>query len=141
MIRPDQVEEAVFTAMRNRLDDLVIAKRESEKPNAANEAMRADILRLDDEIRKLLDKLAEADDILFEYIQKRVSELHVKKSELEGKLRAQSRRHKEIDAKSLEDPMKVWDSLSNAEKHALATTMIDVVYVSDENGIDIQFGI
>lgn len=141
MIRPDQVEEAVFTAMRNRLDDLVIAKRESEKPNAANEAMRADILRLDDEIRKLLDKLAEADDILFEYIQKRVSELHVKKSELNGRLRTQSRRHKEIDAKPLEDPMKVWDNLSNEEKHALAATMIDVVYVSDENGIDIQFGI
>lgn len=140
-IRPDEVEEAVFTAMKNRLADLVIAKRETNNSNAYEETTKADILRLDDEIRKLLDKLADAEEVLFDYIQKRVSELHSKKAELEEKLRSHSRKHKTIDAKPLENPMKVWGSLSNEEKHALAATMIDVVYVSDETGIDIQFGI
>lgn len=131
-IRPDEVEEAVFAAMKNRLADLVIAKHEAKKP---------DILRLDDEIRKLLDKLADANEVLFGYIQKRVSELHGKKAEIEEKLRSHSRKHKEIDAEPLENPMKVWGSLSNEDKHALAVTMLDVVYVSDEGGIDIRFGI
>ena len=139
--RPDEVETKVYEAMKNRLSNLVIAKREANKPDAAETSVKTDILRLDDEIRKLLDKLADADEILFEYIQNRVSELHGKKAELEEKLRAHSRKHKEIDTKPLENPMKVWDSLSNEDKHELAVTMIDVIYISDENGIDIRFGI
>ena len=139
--KPDEVETAVYEAMKNRLANLVIAKHEANKPDAIETSVKTDILRLDDEIRKLLDKLADADTILFDYIQKRVSELHKKKSELEEKLRSHSRKHKEIDTKPLENPMKVWNSLSNEEKHSLAVAMIDVIYISDENGIDIRFGI
>ena len=140
-IRPDDVETAVFIAMKNRLNELVIAKQQNYTADASQTPLKVEILRLDDEIRKLLDRLTDADNILFDYIQKRVSELHSKKSELEEKLRAHSRKHKEIDTKPLEDPMKIWNELSNEEKHALAVTMIDVVYVSDENGIDIRFSI
>ena len=139
--KPDEVETAVYEAMKNRLANLVITKHEANKPDAVETSVKTDILRLDDEIRKLLDKLADADAILFDYIQKRVSELHKKKSELEEKLRSHSRKHKEIDTKPLENPMKVWNSLSNEEKHSLAVAMIDVIYISDENGIDIRFGI
>jgi len=67
--------------------------------------------------------------------------LHSKKSDLEEKLRAKARKHKEIDTAPLADPMARWDSLTVEEKHALAVTMIDVVYVSDEYGVDIQFSI
>lgn len=88
-----------------------------------------------------MDKLAEADNVLFEYIQQRIKTLHEKKSELDEKLRSQARKHKEIDTKPLSDPMSRWDELSIDQKHALAVTMIDVVYISDENGIDIRFSI
>lgn len=95
-IRPDEVETAVYEAMKNRLANLVIAKHEANKPDAAETSVKIDILRLDDEIRKLLDKLADADTILFDYIQKRVSDLHKKKSELEEKLRSHSRKQKRL---------------------------------------------
>ncbi|MDE6670958.1 MAG: hypothetical protein K2J36_09215 [Ruminococcus sp.] len=62
------------------------------------EKIRTEILRYDDEIRKLMEKLADADAVLFNYIQQRVSVLH-------------------------------------------AVTMIDVVYVSDENGVEVKFSI
>ncbi|GHU75138.1 hypothetical protein FACS1894188_05310 [Clostridia bacterium] len=78
---------------------------------------------------------------MFEYIQERVKALHAKKSDLEEKLRTKARKQKEIDTAPLADPMNRWDSLTINEKHALAVTMIDVVYVSDENGIDIRFSI
>ena len=127
--------------MKNRIENLVITKKKRSKPNAEADNLNAEILRFDDEIRKLMDKLANADDVLFEYIQQRVKALHDKKSELEEKLRSQARKHKEIDPKPLSDPMRRWDELSMDEKHALAVTMIDVVYISDENGIDIRFSI
>ena len=119
----------------------MIAKAEQQKPDAEAESIRAEIIRLDDEIRKLMDKLADADNVLFGYIQDRVNVLHSKKSELEEKLRAKVRKHKEINTAPLADPMSRWDTLTVDEKHALAVTMIDVVYVSDEYGVDIQFSI
>jgi len=139
--RPDEVEQIVFNAMKERLENLVIAKAKQTKPDAEAESIKAEIIRIDDEIRKLLDKLADADNVLFGYIQSRVNALHSKKSDWEEKLRTKARKHKEIDTSPLTDPMARWDKLSIAEKHDLAVTMIDVVYVSDEYGIDIRFSI
>lgn len=139
--RPDDVEDIVFHAMKERIDNLVIAKSESQKPDSESENIKTEIIRIESEIRKLMDKLADADNVLFEYIQQRVNTLHEKKSELETRLQAKARKHKEIDAAPLADPMSRWDSLTIEEKHALATTMIDVVYVSDENGVEINFSI
>ena len=127
--------------MKERIENLVIAKSERRKPDLETENFKAEIIRVDEEIRKLMDKLADADNVLFEYIQQRVNTLHVKKSELETKLQAKDRKHKEIDTAPLADPMSRWDSLTIEEKHALAVTMIDVVYVSDENGVEINFSI
>ncbi|NBK19616.1 resolvase [Anaerotruncus sp. 1XD42-93] len=139
--RPDEVEQIVFQAMKERLESLVIAKAEQQKPDSEAESIKVEIIRLDDEIHKLMDKLADADNVLFGYIQDRVNVLHSKKSELEEKLRAKVRKHKEIDTAPLADPMSRWDTLTVDEKHALAITMIDIVYVSDEYGVEIQFSI
>lgn len=127
--------------MKERLESLVIAKAEQAKPDVESESIKAEIIRIDDEIRKLMDKLADANDVLFGYIQDRVNALHSKKSDWEEKLRTKVRKHKEIDTTPLANPMARWDELSIAEKHALAVTMIDVVYVSDEDGVDIRFSI
>lgn len=140
-IKPDEVEAIVFNAMKERLESLIIAKSEPQKTDVESENIKEEIIRLDEEIHKLMDKLANADDILFSYIQERVNLLHAKKSDLEGKLRARSRKHSEIDTAPLSNPMSRWIELSVEEKHALAATMIDVVYVSDEKGVEIQFSI
>lgn len=139
--RPDEVEYIVFQAMKERIKNLVIAKSECHKPDTESESIQTEIIRIEDEIHKLMDKLADADNVLFGYIQQRVNAFHAKKSELEVKLQAKARKHKEIDVAPLTDPMSRWDSLTVGEKHNLAATMIDVVYVSDENGIEINFSI
>ena len=139
--RPDDVEQAVFEAMKERLLSLEIAKTAKSKPDTETENIKADIIRVESEIRELMDKLAKADDVLFDYIQDRVKALHAKKSNLDEKLRTKARKHKEIDTAPLTDPLSRWDTLSTEERHALATAMIDVVYVSDEDGVNINFSI
>jgi DNA invertase Pin-like site-specific DNA recombinase len=139
--RPNDVEAAVFAAMKERLENLEIAKTEKSKPDIETESLKADMIRADEEIRELMDKLAKADEVLFGYIQERVRVLHSAKSELDEKLRTKMRKHKEIDSAPLADPMSRWDSLTVHEKHELASAMIDVVYVSDETGVDIRFSI
>ena len=41
----------------------------------------------------------------------------------------------------LSEPLKRWSDLSVHEKHEIALTMIEVVTISDETGIDIKFSI
>ena len=135
------MEQVVFEAMKERLESLEIAKTAKSKPDTETENLKTEIIRVEDEIRKLMDKLAIAGDVLFNYIQDRVKELHANKSALDEKLRTKARKHKEIDTAPLIDPLSRWDTLTTEEKHALAVTMIDVVYVSDEDGIDINFSI
>lgn len=140
-LKPDDVEQAVYEAMKERLNTLNIAKKENGKPDMETETIKAEILRTNEEIRKLMDKLADADSVLFDYINERVSALHSKKISLEEKLQAKNRKHKKIDTKPLAEPMNRWQELSVDEKHNIAVTMIDVIYLSDENGIDIHFSI
>ena len=140
-IKPDEVEQIVFEAMQERVKQLEIAKRESQKPDSGSEAVRTEIIKVDEEINKLMSRLADADDVLFNYIQDRVSKLHEQKSALEKKMQTMSRKRKAIDTKPLEEPLKVWDSLTVQEKHNIAVMMIDVIYVSDENGVEVVFSI
>lgn len=140
-IKPDEVEAIVFSAMKERLEQLVIAKTEKKKPDTETENIKAEIIRLDSEIHKLMDKLADADNTLFSYIQERIGKLHAKKSDLEETLRNKARKHRDIDTTPLVDPMNRWDVLTVEERHNLAVTMIDVVYVSDELGVEIKFSI
>ncbi len=139
--RPDDVEAIVFKAMKEHLKSLVIAKSEQQKPDAESESLKIELMRLKTEIRKLMDRLADADDVLFEYIQKRINTLHAKKAEIEEKLRMKGRKHKEIDTIPLADPLSHWDTLTVREKLDLAVIMIDVIYVSDEDGVEIQFSV
>ena len=139
--RPEEVEEAVLQAMRDRIEQLTIAKHNADAPDSDHEALRTDIIKIDEEIRKLMEKLADADTVLFDYIQNRINELHEQKSALERKLQTKARKRKAINTKPLEEPMRVWDKLSVEDKHDVAMAMIDAVYVSDEYGVEVKFSI
>jgi hypothetical protein len=140
-VKPSEVEEKVYEAMKERLESFTIAKSRKEKPDAEAESIKAELIRIDGEIKTLIGQLAKANDVLFAYIQESVNNLHAKKSELEEKLRNRTRKQKEIDTSPLTDPMSRWDSLTTDEKHSLAHAMIEAVRVSDEHGIDIVFSI
>ena len=161
-LKPKQVEDAVLKEMQKRIEQLKIAKREDSKPedsepDTETESIKTEIIRIDSEIQKLMEKLADADSVLFDYIQKRVSALHEQKSELDKKMQTMCRKRKAIDTKPLEEPMKQWDKLTVQEKHDIAAAqwdkltvqekhdiaaaMIDVVLISDETGIEVKFSI
>ncbi len=140
-LKPKQVEDTVLREMRKRIEQLHIEKHEASKPDTETESIKTEIIRIDSEIQKLMEKLADADSVLFDYIQKRVSSLHEQKSELEKKMQTISRKRKAIDTKPLEEPMKQWDKLTVQEKHDLAAAMIEVVLISDETGIEVKFSI
>ena len=142
-IRIGDIEDMVYKAMCKRMESLEIARKQKETPYTETESIKGDILKIDTEIRSLMDRMAEADDVVFDYIQKRIKELHSKKSEFERKLQTKTRKRKADDTKPLSKPLANWDSLTVQEKHDVAAEMIDVIYIShnDDKMIEIIFGI
>ncbi len=141
-IRIGDIEEQIYKAMCERIKSLEIARKQKETPDIETESIKADILRIDDEIRSLMDRMAEADDVVFAYIQQRIKELHAKKSDLERKLQTKARKRKAIDTKPLAEPLANWDSLSVQEKHDIAADMIEVIYIShNSEDIEVNFGV
>lgn len=136
------IEDSVLDAIKQRISELEIAHKQKQAPDMEVESVKADILKIDTEIRSLMDRMAEADDVVFAYIQQRIKELHSRKSDLERKLQSKVRKHKAIDTKPLTEPLAVWDSLTVQEKHDIAAEMIEAVYISHHNDdIEVVFGI
>lgn len=141
-VRIADVEEAVFNAMQERINQLEIARKGNNASDPEIESIKADILRIDDEIRSLMDRMSQADDVVFAYIQQRIKELHTKKTELEYKIQSKSRKNKSREIQTIHKPLSHWDELSAEEKHDIAVEMIDVVYISHfSSEIEIKFGI
>lgn len=135
----DDIEEAVYKAMKEHIGEFEITKSQKKNISSEAEKIRAEILRIETESRKLIDRLADADNVLFEYIQNRISEFHAEKQEFEKRLMTMERRVKNIDTEPLIDPLNRWDELSREEQNSIARIMIDKVLVSDDTGIDIHF--
>ena len=112
------------------------------KPDVELELMRKEIIRREGEIDKWLDKLDDADEDAFtKRVKAKVNALDEKKSEIENKLQARMRKTKIVDSEPLIDPMSRWDSLSVEEQNALAKTMIEVIYLCDDSGINVIFSV
>ena len=124
------------------MEQIEIAHKQKEAPDTEAESIKADILKLDTEIRSLMDRMAEADDVVFSYIQQKIKELHLQKSELERRLQTKARKHRDIDTKPLQEPLAKWEELSVQEKHDIAAEMIEVVYIShNSEDIEIKFAV
>lgn len=139
LMRLDDIEDTVYKAMVEHISEFKITKSKTSNKSAEAEKIKAEILRIETETRKLIDKLPDADNVLFEYIQGRITELHTAKQEYENKLLNVERKVKHVDTKPLIDPLNRWNELTREEQNAVAHTMIDKVLISDETGIDIHF--
>lgn len=53
----DDVEKAVYIAMCDKIKSLEVARHEEDTPDAETESLKAEILKYDDDIHKLMDKL------------------------------------------------------------------------------------
>lgn len=138
-MRIEDIEDMVYKAMVEHISEFKITKSKANNKSAEAEKIKAEILRIETETRKLIDKLPDADNVLFEYIQGRITELHTAKQEYENKLLNVERKVKHIDTKPLIDPLNRWNELTRNEQNDVARIMIDKVLISDETGIDIHF--
>jgi hypothetical protein len=138
-LKVTEVEDIVYKAMKEHIKEFEIARKNDNTPSTEEDRIKAEILRIDNETAKLMEKLADADTVLFNYIQDRITLLHNNKNEYEKELMLVERKIKKVNTKPLIDPLNKWEKLSVEEKNQLAMLMIDKVFLSKENGVDIRF--
>uniref|UniRef100_UPI0026EB4557 zinc ribbon domain-containing protein n=1 Tax=Ruminococcus flavefaciens TaxID=1265 RepID=UPI0026EB4557 len=138
-LKVKDVEQSVYTAMKAHIEEFEVAKKNESKPSTEEDRLKAEILKIDSETAKLMEKLADADEVLFGYIQDRIKVLHSNKTEYEKSLMLMERKIKKVNTKPLIEPLNRWDELTVEEKNQLAMLMIDKIFLSNEKGVEIRF--
>lgn len=108
--------------------------RDDANKSEANDIM-AQIIKIDDEIKKLVDQIPNASDILMKYINKRVGELDAEKASLEKK-QVKIRYEKSCDVLSqddIRDCVSNWDAIDFERKKSIASRIIKSVVIGDAN--------
>ena len=138
-LKVKDVEQSVYTAMKADIEEFEVSKKNESKSSTEEDRLKAEILKIDSETAKLMEKLADADEVLFGYIQDRIKVLHSNKTEYEKSLMLMERKIKKVNTKPLIEPLNRWDELTVEEKNQLAMLMIDKIFLSNEKGVEIRF--
>lgn len=130
----DTLESLVFSEMVERLEQFeTLATKVQHQEDPRILELNLKIQRNTEEIESLMEKVAKADDILMEYINKRVRELDSQitsmKSEL-GEL-SQLEHSKRCDVKQLRDCLRSWNDLSFDDKREVVNQILIAVSIAN----------
>lgn len=140
-IRPWQIEEIVFDAMQEKSKELIIKKTEEQQQDTEMIELQTELVAVQNQLSALVEQIPKANDTVMKYINEKIEQLDDQKAEIEKKIERLTRKQSDVNVEVISEPMQYWDELTNVEKYNLAKAMIDVVYVSDEKGVEIVFGI
>ena len=135
-IKADAFEEFILSEMREYVKqfDLMAApvvKREDSRVHELN----IKIEQGQEEIEKLLDKVASANDILMEYINKRITELDSQLNAYRQELRELSplENSPKCDMRQIMNCMEHWDELSFDDKRAVVDQLIVKIKATEDD--------
>lgn len=140
-IRPWQIEQIVFEAMQEKFKELIIKETEEQQQDTEMIELQTELVEVQNQLSDLVEQIPKANDTVMRYINEKIELLDGQKVEIEKKIERLTRKQSDVNVEVISEPMQYWDELTNVEKYNLAKTMIDVVYVSDEKGVEIVFGI
>ena len=131
-IYADLVEEHVFNAIKDEL-----AKFKSLSDHTKNQVQpkirenELKLIKIDNEINELLTKVAGANTILMDYINKKIEELDKKRKELQQENISIAQAVKEDKINTVYEHVKNWDKTSFEDKQSVVDILIKVIYISN----------
>lgn len=136
----DEVEQVVYDEIRGKLAMFgKISNSEQAVPDAEQARLKNELAETEREISGLLERVSESDNVLFHYINERVTALDLRKKEITEKIKELGRR-KDINAYETDAHLTLWEELSFDDKRRVADVLIRVIYVTSEK-ITIQWRI
>ena len=89
------------------------------------------LAQIDEQIEELLSKVRSANDVLMQYINDSVSRLDAERHSLEEEILAITRSASGAEAEQITDPAAKWESVSFADKQAIADILIEVIKITN----------
>ncbi len=138
-----EIEDIVLEAMKEKLQQfqsLSSPQRIVENPQIVE--LNVKLTQINSDIESLIDKLSKADDVLMDYIRKKVSELDTKKKHIQEQLRELDplKNGSKCDVVQISDYMSKWEDLTIEDKMSVVDTLISVIRAS-EGDVQIEWKI
>lgn len=131
-----EIEQIVFEAMAKKIFEIGISSGErSQTTNPRLEELRVRLSAIETEIKKLTDRVADANDVLMHYINDRIESLDTEKSEILSEIKKfESEDHcSENDILEVSECLGKWGELTNEDKMSVAGILISRVLADKEN--------
>lgn len=124
------MEEIVYEEMRKKMAQwATLRRRQGPAIDPELTTLKVQLTQTETEIAALVDRLTAADDVMYRYISGRVSELDVRKQELQRQIEEHGR-HKEVDFREISNHLNTWDALSFEDKRRVVDQLIKVIHAT-----------
>lgn len=128
-IHVDVVESYVEEAIKEKAKELDFMENREKKVSDSQDKIK--LIQIDEQIENLLNHLALASDVTFDYINKKIEDLHAQKEQLmQSTLSGTDNRNAELE--KVKSDVQHWDELSFEEKKINAKALISKVLLEDD---------
>ena len=131
-IYSDDFEQLVYEQMQKKLAQFQsLHKRKRSLVNPELTTLNVELMQVETEIGSLMGKLGDADEILFRYINHRISELDEKKQEL-GRKVSELKLRQDVDVREISNHLTGWDELTFEDKRQTVDQLIQVINATSD---------
>ena len=130
-----ELEQIVLTQMKTRLAQFqTLSEPAAVQGNPRISELKLKLTQVQSEIEALLDKLAQADGVLTDYIAGRIKELDAQKTACQNELRelVPSEKQAEQSLGQITDYMSHWDDLTIEDKLAVVDVLIAKISATED---------
>ena len=136
----DGIEKVVKESLLKHIQEYEFVQIEREQNNTEKEnQLKIELIKIEEEINSLMDKLSNANETLFQYINNRIVQLDQNKKEIEKQIA--ENREQRIDISNpelLQRALTDWENFSFEEKKYIARLFIDKIIIYNDK-IDIIY--
>lgn len=130
----DVLEEYIFNAIREKLAGFqTLAKHEKRRTSPKVSEHKNRINEIDKEIEALLSKVAGANTILMEYINRKVDSLNVERNRLLEEIMSLTHQTDISSKNIITNHVRQWDNTTFSDKQTVVDILIKVITVADGN--------
>ena len=128
----DLLEEYILNTIKEKLSEFkTLSDNAKSKTNPIVIENNLELAKLDNEINDLLDKVAGANSILIDYINKRIEELDSKRRTLQQENLSISHTVKEDKLNTVYNHVENWETISFEDKQSVVDILIKVIHISN----------
>ncbi len=131
-IYADVLEEFMTNAIREKLSEFKeLTYKTEQKNNPKVNENKIRLSEIDKEIDDLLSKVVGANNILMEYINKKIEQLDAERKNLQEEILSLTHNQSIKDIDRITNHIEAWETVSFEDKQAVVDALIKVIHIAD----------